>query len=392
MADLGFPVFDGDNHLYEPPAALLEHLPPARRRDVQFVDVNGRTRIALRGHITDYIPNPTFERIGRPGSLGAFYRGDNPEGRTRREMLGEAIDCPPSFRLPEPRLGLLDEQGVAQALVFPTLANLVEHNLADDPELTHEVIHALNRWLDEVWTFDYRHRLFAVPVVTLGLVEPAVTELEWLLGRGARAVLIRPAPPTGWRGSRSFGLAEFDPFWARVQEADIPVCLHQTQSVVSGYVDLWEPPSQANAFASSAFRILGLGHRDIQDSLTSLICHGTLSRFPGLKIYSVENGSDWIGYLAAGLARVHRQMPQDFAEHPLDVLRRNVWVNPFWEEPLADLLEHVGVGHVVFGSDYPHVEGMEEPLAYAAHLERLGCAPSARRIMHDNLTGLLGAG
>lgn len=37
-----------------------------------------------------------------------------------------------------------------------------------------------------------------------------------------------------------------------------------------------------------------LGHREIADMITSLICHGTLTRFPRLRIASVENGSSWI--------------------------------------------------------------------------------------------------
>ena len=46
--------------------------------------------------------------------------------------------------------------------------------------------------------------------------------------------------------------------------------------------------------AQSAFRWMVLGHREIADMITSLICHGTLTRFPKLRIASVENGSGWI--------------------------------------------------------------------------------------------------
>ena len=53
-------------------------------------------------------------------------------------------------------------------------------------------------------------RIFT-PVITLPIVDRA-EELEWCLERGARTVLVRPAPVPGFRGSRSFGLEEFDPF------------------------------------------------------------------------------------------------------------------------------------------------------------------------------------
>ena len=70
--------------------------------------------------------------------------------------------------------------------MFPTLASLVEERMRDDPELTHAAIHALNQWLHETWTFDYQGRIFATPVITLPIVERAIEELEWVLGRGAR--------------------------------------------------------------------------------------------------------------------------------------------------------------------------------------------------------------
>ena len=53
-ARLGYPVFDADNHLYEPQEALLAHLPRKFKKDVQYVQVNGRTKLALCGQISDY--------------------------------------------------------------------------------------------------------------------------------------------------------------------------------------------------------------------------------------------------------------------------------------------------------------------------------------------------
>ncbi|OOK78643.1 putative amidohydrolase 2 [Mycobacterium kansasii] len=77
--------------------------------------------------------------------------------------------------------------------MFPTLASLVEERMKDDPEMTHDVIHALNQWMYETWSFNYRDRIFATPVITLPIVDRALEELEWCLERGARTVLVRPA-------------------------------------------------------------------------------------------------------------------------------------------------------------------------------------------------------
>ena len=110
--NLGFPVFDADNHMYETRDALTRYLPEKYRGAIDYVDVHGRTKIVVRGHITDYIPNPTFDRVGRPGAQEEYFKFGNPEGKTSREIIGRGIDCPPAFRAAEPRLTLMDEQGV----------------------------------------------------------------------------------------------------------------------------------------------------------------------------------------------------------------------------------------------------------------------------------------
>ena len=42
----------------------------------------------------------------------------------------------------------------------------------DDPDATHAVVHALNQWMHEHWSFDYEGRIFPTPVITLPIVEP----------------------------------------------------------------------------------------------------------------------------------------------------------------------------------------------------------------------------
>ena len=141
------PIFDADQHMYETPEALTRYLPENYRRDVQFVQVGRRTRIAILGKITEYIPNPTFERVAAPGAHEKFYSAANTEGKSLRELTGEPIESIPAFREPGPRVDSLDAQGVAEAFVYPTLANLVEHSAAEEPELVVAIIHALNRWM-----------------------------------------------------------------------------------------------------------------------------------------------------------------------------------------------------------------------------------------------------
>jgi predicted TIM-barrel fold metal-dependent hydrolase len=383
------PIFDADQHMYETPDALTRYLPEQYRRDVQFVQVGRHTRIAILGKITEYIPNPTFDRVAAPGAHEKFYAGANTEGKTLRELTGTPIDAIPAFREPGPRLESLDAQGVAEALVYPTLANLVEHSAAEEPELVVAIIHALNRWMLDTWGYTHEGRLFMTPVITLALVEDACRELEYVLANGARVVLIKPAPVKGWRGWRSPALPEFDPFWSAVQDAGIPVVLHASQPPLEDYLDRWEPPKSNNFMTMSAFRWLVLGHREISDMIAALICHGTLTRFPRLRIASVENGSSWIRGLIEDLDGLSRKMPQAFEENPVEVLRRNCWVSPFWEGSVADVVEWVGWDKVMFGSDYPHPEGLPEPRGYYEYAEGMD-ERRAYDFMGDNARRLLG--
>jgi predicted TIM-barrel fold metal-dependent hydrolase len=373
-------IFDADNHMYETRDALKKYLPERYQREIEFVEVRGRTRIALQGLITDYIPNPTFDVVAAPGAHMAFFSGHNPEGLTLRQMTGEPIRSIPAFREPAPRLELMDQLGVDRALMFPTLANLVEQRLSD-PDLCHAAIHALNQWMHEVWSFNYQGRILATPVIHLGLVDRAVAELEWVLARGAKVVLIRPAPARGYHGFRSIALEEFDPFWARVQEAGVPVAIHATEPIITDYVRMWEPATSDSAFKPGPFREVTIAHRDIEDTLASLVCHGMLSRFPGLKILSVENGADWVEHLLAAFRKAHNRMPQEFAEHPVEVFQRNVWVNPFWEDDLEDLVGLIGPDHVIFGSDFPHPEGLADPREFLPYLAGFD---------DDTVTGIMG--
>ena len=390
--DLGFEVFDADNHLYETEDALTKFLPDEHRGVIEFVEVSGRKKIVVRGQISNYIPNPTFEVVAAPGAQEEYFKNGNPDGKSYREILGKAIRSVPAYREPAPRLELMGELGIDRAMMYPTLASLVEERLSDDPDLTHVVIHAFNQWLHEQWSYDYRGRIFTTPVITLPIVERAIEELDWVLARGARAVLVRPATVPGYRGPRSFALAEFDPFWARVEAAGIVVVLHASDSGYTRFANEWEGNrGEYLAFKPSPFSLVSMGHRPIEDAVTSMCCHGLLSRFPGLRFAIVENGSSWIPTLFKALDDVYSKMPQEFAEHPVDAFKRNCWVHPFHEEHPLSLIAELGPDHVLFGSDYPHPEGMSDPLGYVDELEGLPEEDKAK-VMGANIASLVGVG
>jgi predicted TIM-barrel fold metal-dependent hydrolase len=385
MADI--PIFDADNHLYETKEALTKFLPEAYKGVIDYVDVHGRTKIVVRGQISNYIPNPTFDVVARPGAQEEYYRKGNPDGKTRREIFGEPMRAIPAFREPAARLEKMDELGVDRTLMFPTLASLVEERMRDDPDLIHVVIHALNEWLYETWQFNYEDRIFTTPVITLPDVDKALAELDWVIERGARVVLIRPAPVPGWKGSRSFGLPEFDPVWQKIVDNNILVGMHSSDSGYERYTNDWMGGGEMLPFQPQAFRMLS-AWRPIEDSVSALICHGALSRFPDLKVAVIENGASWVEPLLKALKNLYKKMPQEFAENPVDVMRRNIYISPFWEEDFGELAELLGEDHILFGSDYPHPEGLAEPASFINDLAHLP-EEQVRKFMGGNLAKLM---
>jgi predicted TIM-barrel fold metal-dependent hydrolase len=388
------PLFDADNHMYETREAFTKFLPKQYRNAIEYVDVRGRTKIAVRGQISEYIPNPTFDIVARPGAQEDYYRQGNPEGKTRREIYGEPIRAISAFREPGPRLEMMEELGVDRTIVYPTLASLLEERMRDDPELTHATIHALNQWMHETWSFNFKDRIFATPVITLPIVERAIEELEWVIERGARAVLIRPAPVPGYRGSRSPGVLEFDPFWAKVAESGILVVMHGSDSGYARYVNEWtgaDPEMQPfKSGVPTAFRLM-LSTRPAEDAVASLVCEGVLSRFPTLKIAVVELGSSWMFPLVNRFNDVYKKVPQDFPENPIDVIRRNISVCGFWEEDFGALADLIGETQVLFGSDWPHPEGLAHPARFVdevAERDNLS-GERLRKIMGGNMARLM---
>jgi len=391
--DSKFFVFDADNHMYETPEALTKYLPAEYEGFIKYIQDNGRTKIAVNNVISDYIPNPTFEVVAAPGAQEEYFKVGNPEGKSRREIMGRGVKAHPGYASPEPRLELLDQLGIDRALMWPTLASLLEERVRTNPPAVHAAVHALNRWMAEQWTFNFDNRMFATPVIHLGILDEAQRELDFVMDHGAKVILVRPAPAWGYMGPRSPALPEFDPFWKRVEEADILVGMHASDSGYQRYMNEWEgiQDGEMTPFkGGSGFQaILGHASRPIIDTMASLVGHGLCSRFPNLKFAPIENGSNWVRPLIHDMEYAWAHMPTMFDENPVDVFKRNVWVHPFHEEDPKGLIELMGADHVLFGSDYPHPEGMVDPVTFVDDLVGLPDDQIAA-VMGGNLNKLLG--
>jgi predicted TIM-barrel fold metal-dependent hydrolase len=369
---LPYRVFDADNHMYENRDALTKFLPAGYEGVIKYVDIDGRTKLAIKDQITNYIPNPTFTRVAVPGGYGLDVSKTRQSSDANFRTSGQRVRAMPgldAFFDPEPRLELMRDMGIDRTLLWPTLASAIEERLASDPDAACVVIHALNQWMHEHWTFNYEDALFPTPIITLAKLDSALDELEFIAERGARIFLLRVAPVPTWKGLRSFALPEFDPFWARVQELGLLVGMHAGDPGYTKYVNEWEGVNREANFGSigsPAFLSLMSEKNALIDSLASIIGHGLALRFPDLKFLPVEFASTWIRPFVAKLQRTYERSPAIFEEDPFQTFCRSIYVHAFHEPDPKGLLDlGLRADHLMFGSDFPHPEGMADPLAYS---------------------------
>ena len=382
-------VFDADNHYYEALDAFTRHLDPALGpRVIQWVEIDGRRYHALGGRVSRAVTNPTFNPIAPAGALVDYFRG-NPDGVPMHELMGTPEPIRPEYRNRDARLAVMDEQGLAQVWLFPTLGMLYEEALKEDPEAVVLLFRAFNRWLAEDWGMAYQDRIFAAPYLTLADVGEAVHELEWALAQDARTVVLRAAAPTTSLGPLSPAADVFDPFWARVNESGITVVVHAGDAGLSsnGYArDGFSASFRAGGGMRPSVKLFAI-ERAAHDFLATLILERLFDRFPNVRVASVENGSDFLAPLFRKLRTTARRMPGYFSEDPVDTFRRHIWINPFWEDDVDEIVDLMGDDRVIFGSDWPHVEGLREPADWVTELQKLP-RESVPKIMGANTAAL----
>jgi Amidohydrolase/Acyl-CoA dehydrogenase, N-terminal domain len=117
---------------------------------------------------------------------------------------------------------------------------------------------------------------------------------------------------------------------------------------------------------------------------------------PMLKVASVENGSLWVPYVTKAMDKMKgmgRNGPWPGGRvdgRPSEIFQQHVYVSPYHEEDIPALMDLIGPHRVLFGSDYPHPEGLAQPGEYA---ELIASRPAdeIRLVMHDNAARLVGA-
>jgi predicted TIM-barrel fold metal-dependent hydrolase len=387
---LKYRPIDADNHYYETLDCFTRYQDKKmKRRGVQVVQNGKRVSVIIGDKVNHFIPNPTFDPVIVPGSIDLYFRGQVPKGVDPKTLM-KVEPAHPEYKDRDTRLDVMDKQGLSAALLFPTLGVGVEQALTHDPEAAASSITAFNKWLEEDWGFNYKNRLISAPLLSLADVDAAAVELESLLKRGAKLIHIRPAPVPAAGGPRSLGHPAHDKIWKMLTDANVPVAFHLGDSGYLRYASAWGGKAEMEPFAAQdPLDHLLVDDRAIYDTMASLICHGVFTRHPKLRVASIENGSDWVAILAKRLKKKANQMPEFFPKDPLEVLRTNVWVAPYYEEDVPALAKTIGVDKVLFGSDWPHGEGLADPVSFTEELKGFSEADT-RKVMRDNVIDYLG--
>jgi predicted TIM-barrel fold metal-dependent hydrolase len=398
------PVFDADNHYWETSDAFMRYRDPKfRDRGLRLIEHEGQMRYFMGGELWTLLPGPgELHSRPVPGSLFDYFAGRE-SANVRPDAFAQRPEEHPEYFHRDARLKMLDEQGLEAAWLFPSHGVCIEGPMQDDVEASLNILNGFNRWVDDEWGFAYKNRIFGVPLLTFTDFDMTLRELDWVLKRGARVISMRHGPAFTRDGYRSPADPMFDPFWARVEEAGVTVAVHaghedSYREVADAVARAWnvnynwrkrfEPmapapdPSKGHDFNIPFINMLQK-RRLVHDYAAAVITHGLFERFPRLRLAFIEFGGTWVGSLLHDLHIVHVQNPGMFASNPVDQFHQNCWVAPFVEDDVAELAKHIPVERILFGSDWPHGEGVAHPRDFFDNLGSF-CDKDIRKIMVEN--------
>jgi uncharacterized protein len=355
-------IVDADGHVLEPPEGMLRYAPANFRDRIWHIE--------KRADGSEWLH---YNGASRPaGALAlAGTAGMSLEERNRaRAGKMKYSEVRPGAFAPAPRLPDMDEEGITQAVLYPTL--LLGLPGLEDVEFAEAQANAYNDWLAEFCSYD-RARLFGIAVVPAQDIERAVRTIRRAKENGHVGVFMRPNPSIG---TRKFTDPIYDPIWQTCQELELPIGLHPFLApdmpgacralgygaMRTGGVD-YGKESQAdpvrnlgNIFFSQALA----NPFDMIECVTLMCAGGILERFPRLTVLFLEANGGWIVPILERLDHHFEVFRWDvplLTMKPSEYFRRQCYISFDPDETtLAFTAEHrlVGAERIIWASDYPH--------------------------------------
>jgi len=275
------------------------------------------------------------------------------------------------------RLQIMDEEGIALQVLYPTL--FLAYPLSCNPAYVTAMCDAYNRWLGD--TLSGQERLKWVGVVNLDDSAAAARQVKEAKKLGAVGMMI-----LGTAGDRLLDDPSLLPFYEAVAESELPLAVHvgwACPSINNLYSHIY--PSGVIAFSMPV--LMGM---------VSMMSGGIFDRFPNLRVVYLEAGCLWVHFI---LERLHHRF-QHSAKNLANIVSRTAPIeklapmeyvkqgNLYFSAEVEDVLlpqvlELVGDGQILFGSDMPH--GDRERFAGRMLQERTDINDAAKtKILESN--------
>ncbi|HEX4434161.1 MAG TPA: amidohydrolase family protein [Acidimicrobiales bacterium] len=377
-------TIDVDQHLFESRTTWSEYIDPVHKADALTIadDESGWPWLAWRGDRLTPLEVPIPERSALIG-----------EDRLRR-LRGEHAPAsfeelvPDSYRLAGARVTSLDEFGLDAAVMFPNYGLLWEQRLASDRAAQRANARAYNRFVADVCG-EAPDRLFGVAHITLHNPAWAVEEIRRVRAQGVRLAMIAPAPVDG----KPLSHADFDAVWAAFSDEGVAPVFH-VSAFESPLHPAWRTGEHEDGeqLFDSIFLYLAPAV-----ALANLILNGVLERFPRLRIGVVELTASWVPHFLLHIDGAsdfytlrHGEPFRALADRPSNYFLRQVRVAALPYEMPNRLVPKVGEETYMVGSDWPHAEGVADPMAQARRAVAGLPEPARANLLGANAAWLLG--
>jgi predicted TIM-barrel fold metal-dependent hydrolase len=294
---------------------------------------------------TSRLPKRLADRAPRT-ERGEKYEIVYVDGKQLSRQLNDFMDAirPPGARDLKIRLADLDQEGVWSQLAFPS-TGFWTVNIAD-AELSRVCARAWNEWsADEV--MGTQDRIFTPAIVPLVEVKDAVAELEWAKGRGFQSIFLPCIMPA----EQDWGLDLWEPLWAAADEHDMVLAYHIG---TGGENVVYRGPGGAvvNYMETTYPGMRVVSH---------LVAGGALDRHPALKVLIAEGGAGWVPAMGDRMDEAYRQhgmfVRPRLSRLPSEIVRTQVYASFQHDISAVQIIEGTGYNNVMWGDDYPHLEG-----------------------------------